>query len=536
MKEMVKLMLEYADLLYKVAYSKTDDFHEAEDLVQETYLSVLKAINNGTEIENMRAYLLKSLNNKFYDSIKLKHSRYQVYLSDLQQKSILLECDENDFSDSDISETDDATIVRRELAFLSKKHRDILVKYYIEGKKVEEIATALNIPIGTVKSRLDSAREKIKKGIESMDSFTENSFRPDLLTVTVGGVTGMNNEPLSVITSAIEQNLLILSYDKPISIDELSKKIGIPMAFVEETVDKLVKHELMMRDKNVVWTNFLIIGEETIKEKKVIQKTFVESHFNEIKTVYSDLVDEYKNTEILKLYNHTQLYLHSLFSIHQHIREWLVNEYKLLRWDDYPDRPYGGKWIILFGQKYNNSSKEDFFSSYTIGGDFVSKCSRKLSLELKDNLVGVSPWRDNKNLDADVLGQLMYSVYREQEIEGRQLYLVPELSKLGFISINENNKMKLNIPVITENEYIQLQNITKKYAGRYIELLEKKLKKYIAKNIINFPKLIKPVSPYVHLLSMADIPLTYFYKAVDEGIVGLEKKRNYPICLVIERK
>jgi len=527
--ELIKTMLENADLLYKIAYSKTDDSHEAEDLVQETYLSVLKALNKGTKIDNMRAYLLKTLKNKYYDSLKMQHNRYQIYLSEIHKEPSDQE------NETNISDTDEATIVRRELAFLAKKYRDILIQYYIEGKKVEEIALALSIPIGTVKSRLDSAREKIKKGIESMNSFTENSFRPDLLTITVGGFTGMHNEPLSVISSTIEQNLLILAYDKPVSIEELSKSIGIPMAFIEESVEKLVNHELMKKDRRMVWTNFPIIGEDMIKETKEIQKKFVDSHFNEAKAVYSDLINEYKDSGILNIYNETQLYLFGLFSMHHQIREWIVDEYKLLKWDDYPDRPYGGKWIVLFGQKYSKSNTDNFLSSYTIGGDYVSINSEKLSIELKDNPVGVSPWRENKNLNTTNLIQLMYSIHQDQDIEERQMHLIPELLKMGFLKQDENNKIKLNIPLISDNEYSKLQSITRKYTEKYIELLGKKLRKYINTNIIKYPKLIKPVSPYVYLLCVADIPLTYFYTAAENGVIEYDKTKNYPLCMIIKR-
>ena len=536
MTEMIKQMLEYADLLYKTALSKTENSHDADDLVQETYLGVLKAINKGTKIENMKAYLMKILNYKYCDFLKTKRTRYQLSLNELDQRSIYNENEEYDDLDTDLLETDEATIVRRELAFLSKNNRDILVMHYMEGKKVAEIAEILNIPVGTVKSRLDSARDKIKKGIEAMDKFTENSFRPDSLTLLVSGFTGMNNEPISVLSNAMEQNLLVLSYDKPIGLDELSKKIGIPMAYVEETVEKLIKHELMKQENKKVWTNFIIIDENMIKEKKGAQKQFVESHFGDVKHVYNEMLKEFKDTGLFKLFNDTQIYLYGLFLIHQQIREWLTNEYELLKWSDYPNRPNGGKWIILFGQRFSASSKDEFFSSYTLGGDFVASNSHRLSIELKDNNIGISPWRGNKSLSLSVLGNLLYSIHLKQDVDMQLVHLIPELTRLGFINNDKINNKTINIPIISDKECMRLLNIARKYSVQYRELISKELLKYVQDNVINYPKHIKPVSPYVYLLCMADIPLTYFYKAVKEGIVEYDKNKNYPICLLIEKE
>jgi len=68
-------LIQYADLLYKFAYTKTDDANEAEDLVQETYLYTLIAIKKGTQIDNLKNYILKILNNKFNDSLRRKYSQ-----------------------------------------------------------------------------------------------------------------------------------------------------------------------------------------------------------------------------------------------------------------------------------------------------------------------------------------------------------------------------------------------------------------------------------------------------------------------------
>jgi len=58
---------------------------------------------------------------------------------------------------------EDAVKVERALEKLKDWEREILTLYYMEGFQYEEIARLLNIPIGTVKSRLNNAKKSLKK-------------------------------------------------------------------------------------------------------------------------------------------------------------------------------------------------------------------------------------------------------------------------------------------------------------------------------------------------------------------------------------
>ena len=74
------------------------------------------------------------------------------------------------------------------------------------------------------------------------------------------GSTSPDKSPeLLVQDDLIAQNLLILAYEKPITVSDLSKAIGIPAAYIEPIVKKLVDGELMTKtDSGKVYTDFLI--------------------------------------------------------------------------------------------------------------------------------------------------------------------------------------------------------------------------------------------------------------------------------------
>ena len=86
----------------------------------------------------------------------------------------------------------------------------------------------------------------MKKGLETME--TRENYLPGQLYLSFGGSDGPNREPISLIESdLIAQNLLILAYDTPVTISDLSKAISIPAAYIEPIVKKLVDGELMVQ-------------------------------------------------------------------------------------------------------------------------------------------------------------------------------------------------------------------------------------------------------------------------------------------------
>ena len=66
-----------------------------------------------------------------------------------------------------------------------------------------------------------------------MEKYLENSYMPQQLAVRNSGTCGMNEEPMSLTEGdTLAQNLLILAYEKPITISDLSKAIGVATAYV----------------------------------------------------------------------------------------------------------------------------------------------------------------------------------------------------------------------------------------------------------------------------------------------------------------
>jgi len=164
------LITRYSSDIYSLLCRITGDAEEASDLTQETFLSALKAIKSFRGEAELKTWLFR---------IALNHSRNRFRWWKRRKRS---ETDSLDkpigegtatLSDviADVGETPEQIVLRHErehrlisaLGGLPEIFRQAIVLCDIEGLGYEEIARALNINVGTVKSRIARGRELLRK-------------------------------------------------------------------------------------------------------------------------------------------------------------------------------------------------------------------------------------------------------------------------------------------------------------------------------------------------------------------------------------
>jgi RNA polymerase sigma-70 factor (ECF subfamily) len=151
------LALPLFDQLYNFAHWLTQDRHEAEDLVQETYAKALRGFSGFQPGTNFRAWIFRILRNSFLTSrtglkstVPLEEDAHETIPSvDPSPEDVLLEQASRD-------------TVRGALNELSMPFREILLLCDVEEMSYEEIAQVLTIPQGTVMSRLHRARKALR--------------------------------------------------------------------------------------------------------------------------------------------------------------------------------------------------------------------------------------------------------------------------------------------------------------------------------------------------------------------------------------
>lgn len=248
----------YADELLNRAVSMCGSIADAADITQDVLLCALKYMQENSPPQNMQAWLYTVLKRRYYDHLRKKYRCPTVSLDIAEDISL----PEEEFFG--IEHSEEAEQIRRSLAHQTEMYRNVLVRFYMRGESVRQIAKALSIPENTVKSRLDSGRKKVRKEFEAMEKYNEASYSPRSMWISCSGSCGTNNEPLSLVAEddLIAQNLLILAYNKPVTILELSVAVGIAAAYIEPIVNRLISGELMKRTGDKVYTDFVIFTPE----------------------------------------------------------------------------------------------------------------------------------------------------------------------------------------------------------------------------------------------------------------------------------
>jgi len=151
--------VQYLNELYRTATRLTMNASEAEDLVQETYMQAWKSFDKYEAGTNCRAWLYKILFNKFDHHRRKKFTRAKY----------LTEAEEFGFHNAVHSEAVSDRITDRQILAalnrLADHYRSVLILSDVQDFEYKEIAEILDIPIGTVMSRLNRARAQLKKSL-----------------------------------------------------------------------------------------------------------------------------------------------------------------------------------------------------------------------------------------------------------------------------------------------------------------------------------------------------------------------------------
>jgi RNA polymerase sigma-70 factor (ECF subfamily) len=161
--------LSFLDALYRTALRMTRSEAEAEDLVQETYIRAFRFREQFTPGTNLKAWLFRILTNTFINQYRRKAARPETTELDDVEESILYrhmrDVSPGSSSPDPEAELIDNTLsseVKEALEALPEKFRTTLL-LDVEGFSYKEIADMLDIPIGTVMSRLHRGRKFMQK-------------------------------------------------------------------------------------------------------------------------------------------------------------------------------------------------------------------------------------------------------------------------------------------------------------------------------------------------------------------------------------
>jgi len=150
------------DSVYRMAFHLARNSDEASDLVQETYLRAIRAEKTFELRERgIRPWLFKILHNVFYTHVG-KKKRAPIGVEDLQNDPAAsvntdpMDAPAWDLQSMNWEQVDDR--LKQAIEELPEHYRSVVLLWAIEGLKYREVAEVLDVPLGTVMSRLYRAR------------------------------------------------------------------------------------------------------------------------------------------------------------------------------------------------------------------------------------------------------------------------------------------------------------------------------------------------------------------------------------------
>lgn len=158
-------VLPHLDAAYNLARWLTGNEHDAEDVVQESYLRALKFFG-GFHGENARPWLLTIVRNTCYTW--LRRHRMEEPATELDEETQLID-QASPNPESLLLAAARTELLRRALETLAPGFREIVILRDIEGMSYKEIADIAAIPVGTVMSRLARARARLQKLLSEPD-------------------------------------------------------------------------------------------------------------------------------------------------------------------------------------------------------------------------------------------------------------------------------------------------------------------------------------------------------------------------------
>lgn len=495
-----KWTTEYLKSVFGFALKRCKSLEDAEDLSQEIMAKVYVALIKRDDIEDISKFIWTIAHNCLSNYYRNNnHSFTGVPIDEVENYLY----DETSTAESSLIEREEISKLYSEIAYLSTLQRRIVIMYYYENEKQEQIAKELNIPVGTVKWHLFEAKKELKRGMKIMREPSELKFNPKRFDMcSFSGKIGTKGDISNFFRSAISQNIVYTVKNEEKTINEIADELGVSPVYVESEAEFLEEYGFLLKQKDKYLCNILI--DEPTEE---INRLHDEMYMKAAKIFANELYDELAKSVLLDEcalggYNDTRDKNFLMWAIIPFIATFSGEDIldKSIAFSDvYTIRPDGGKNICyatvstpnVKPPMYNEKMKK-------FRGPFWNGLADKITLWTID-----SEWSDSRiedNYQLTVVRDLtLLNSYLNDVILSEDDYAY--LAEKGYISVS--GKPDELFKTASRIVYIKDEESRKKllYAGdkikeKYKADFEKLKKPYINAVLQNTPKHLQKMRMY----------------------------------------
>jgi len=156
----------YFKPLLGFSFKLGNDKEIANDAVQESWIKVSKNIRQLEDPRTFKSWIYRLVRWKTLDLIRTRVKQSERYESFDESAQLIEQSSQNKLSSEPGLDDDLALAIKS----LSKVEKEIVHLFYLDDLKISEIAVVLNIPAGTVKSRLNRARNQLKTKYQTTEN------------------------------------------------------------------------------------------------------------------------------------------------------------------------------------------------------------------------------------------------------------------------------------------------------------------------------------------------------------------------------
>lgn len=166
------LIRSYEKKVYNFAYRMCGNYDLANDIAADTFVRVFNSLGNFRGDSSFITWLFRITTNVYLDERKRQRSRPSESLEEviaLEESNVRRQIEDDSPSPAEHAETRErAEMLQAAITSLQYDHRLMIVLYHTESRSYEEIAEMLDLPVGTVKSRLNRARLALREKLQPL--------------------------------------------------------------------------------------------------------------------------------------------------------------------------------------------------------------------------------------------------------------------------------------------------------------------------------------------------------------------------------
>ena len=445
------MIMDYAKKIYGFAYSKTKNVHDAEDLSQDILTQLFDKRIDFSAIENMDAYIYRICSYTWSNYLR-KNKPVWNALNNVTELDFL-------HSDEDIEasyiQNEMYENLRRELMFLSKTRRDIMVMFYYDNKTGDEISEILNIPASTIRWHMRETKTILKERIE-MNKTTE-IYEPIRLDVGHSGYCPDYNM-YGLGSDVIIQNICWICREKALTIEEIARTLGIAAVYIEDKIKNLLHMDyLKLVGTNKYQTTFFIVTPEYSLNKS----KFIFENVSKIAApIYNFVKDKLGNPrekfnfdgEFSDDFLLAALLMPEIHRISEYLTSLALKEKGITC--VIPKRKDGSEhWVCAFSKPYldfendaNISDDLKHFIKYSGASVKTRECDNIQSMQYDVRLF--SGWRVFENEDLAQMERIHEIIVNNEEPNMYDKTIIASLVEKGYVRV-DNGMPVILVPYLT---------------------------------------------------------------------------------------